>query len=305
MKAMKNSFGQKAFSTVTVTVFLFLASCSDTNKIDYTSSDNANVQSEANSDSQTEETDDLATVAVSSDATTLTGGREDVSGRADGTISVSDDRFKCATVTLVKATDNSLTSPHGTITIDFGTGCTGPNGKVRKGKIIVEYKGRRFLPNSRIITTFSGYSVDGIAIEGTRTLTNTSASETAAISFSIVEDGMKVTYPDGTFATRTANRVRTWNRTANPLEDSWTVSGSASGANRKGKTYTMTITKDLVYKRSCAITNKVFIPVQGTKELTVDSKKVTLDYGTGTCDNIVTITINGKSNDVETTADGN
>lgn len=305
MKAMKNSFGQKAFSTVTVTVFLFLASCSDTNKIDYTSSDNANVQSEANSDSQTEETDDLATVAVSSDATTLTGGREDVSGRADGTISVSDDRFKCATVTLVKATDNSLTSPHGTITIDFGTGCTGPNGKVRKGKIIVEYKGRRFLPNSRIITTFSGYSVDGIAIEGTRTLTNTSASETAAISFSIVEDGMKVTYPDGTFATRTANRVRTWNRTANPLEDSWTVSGSASGANRKGKTYTMTITKDLVYKRSCAITNKVFIPVQGTKELTVDSKKVTLDYGTGTCDNIVTITINGKSKDVETTADGN
>ncbi len=303
MKAMKNSFGRKTLSYGTVALFLFLASCSDTNKIDYTASDNANVQSEANSDSQTEETDDLSTVAVSSDATTLTGGREDQSGRFE--ITVSDDRFKCATVTLVKGPNNSATSPQGTITIDFGTGCTGPNGKIRKGKMIVEYKGRRFLPNSKITTTFSGYSVDGIAIEGTRTLTNTSASETAAVSFSIVEDGMKVTYPDGTFATRSANRVRTWNRTANPLEDSWTVSGTASGTNRKGKTYTMTITKDLLYKRSCAISNKVFIPVQGTKELTVDAKKVTIDYGTGTCDNIVTITINGKSKDVEPTADGN
>jgi hypothetical protein len=116
---------------------------------------------------------------------------------------------------------------------------------------------------------------------------------------------MKVTYPDGTFALRTANRVRTWNRTLNPLEDSWTVTGSSSGTNRKGKTYAMTITKALVYKRSCAITNKVFIPVEGTKELTVDTKKVTIDYGTGTCDNTVTVTINGKSKDVVATADGN
>ena len=31
----------------------------------------------------------------------------------------------------------------------------------------------------------------------------------------IAEDGMKLTYPDGTTVTRTATRNRTWNRTAN------------------------------------------------------------------------------------------
>ena len=67
----------------------------------------------------------------------------------------------------------------------------------------------------------------------------------------------------------------------------------------------MTITKDLVYKRSCAVTNKVFIAVQGTKELVVDGKKITIDYGNGECDNKVTITVNGKSKEVEASADGN
>ncbi|HQQ98961.1 MAG TPA: hypothetical protein PLX35_16935 [Cyclobacteriaceae bacterium] len=302
MKTMKNMIGYRTLSAGVMSLFLLMAACSDTNKIDFTANDNANLQSEANADAQTEETDDMASVAVAADASTLTG-REDITGRTE--ITVSDDRFKCATVTLVKAADNSTLVPHGTITIDFGTGCLGPGGKNRVGKIVVEYKGRRFLPGSKIVTTFVGYSINGIALEGTRTLTNTSASETAPVSFTIAEDGMKLTYPDGTTVTRTATRTRTWNRTANPLEDSWTVTGSATGTNRKGKTYTMTITKDLVYKRSCAITNKVFIPVQGTKELVVDTKKVTIDYGSGACDNTVTITINGKSKDVEPTADGN
>ena len=80
----------------------------------------------------------------------------DITGRTE--ITVSDDRFKCATVTLVKAADNSTLLPHGTITIDFGTGCLGPGGKNRVGKIVVEYKGRRFLPGSKIKTLGSwGY----------------------------------------------------------------------------------------------------------------------------------------------------
>jgi hypothetical protein len=302
MNTMKKSFGIKGLAYAAVAFFFFLASCSDNNKIDYTANDNANVQSEANSDAQVEEVDDMSAVAVSSDASTLSG-REYLGGRAQ--ITVSDDRFKCATVTLEKATDNALGAPHGFITVDFGTGCTGPGGRTRKGKIVIEYKGRRFLPGSSITTTFVGYSVNGISVEGVRVLTNTSASETAPVSFSIVETGLKLTYPDGTFATRTSNRTRTWNRTNNPLEDSWTVTGSASGTNRKSKEYTMTITKPLVYKRSCAITNQVFIAVEGTKELVVDTKKVTIDYGSGTCDNTVTISINGKSKEVTASADGN
>jgi hypothetical protein len=311
MKTTKSSIGLRA-ATAVITVFvMFLVSCSDSNKIDYTSNDNANVQSEANSDAQTEETDDMAAVVLSSDNGPLSGSRSDGSSIGGRNISnINDQRFQCATVTLEFASDNVAASPgvaanpHGYITINFGAGCTGPGGRVRKGIIKIEFKGRRFLPGSTVITTFQDYYVDGVKIEGTRTLTNISANETAPVSFTIAEDG-KVTWPDGTFATRVATRTRTWNRTTNPTGDSWTVTGSASGVNRKGREYTMTITKALVYKRECAITKKVFIAVEGTKELTCESKKVTIDYGSGDCDNKVTITINGRSKDVEASADGN
>ena len=119
------------------------------------------------------------------------------------------------------------------------------------------------------------------------------------------ESDMKVTWPDETFATRSVNKVREWDRAANPTGDIWQVfNGSdtepaAAGVNRKGKTYVMNITKNLIFKRECEISNDVVIPVEGVKELLVDTKKITMDFGSGTCDNTVTITIDGKSKDVE------
>ena len=57
----------------------------------------------------------------------------------------------------------------------------------------------------------------------------------------------------------------------------------------------MTITNHLVYSRSCELNSKVFIPVSGTKHLMVDKKEVVIDYGDGSCDNTITVTINGKT----------
>jgi hypothetical protein len=39
--------------------------------------------------------------------------------------------------------------------------------------------------------------------------------------------------------------------------------------------------------------------VEGTKVLTVDGKVISIDYGTGTCDKMVTVTINGQSKEIE------
>jgi hypothetical protein len=98
--------------------------------------------------------------------------------------------------------------------------------------------------------------------------------------------------------------VREWKRAVNVSQDQWIVTqldGSdfaASGTNRNGKTYQMNITSALVHKRECASVN-VFMAVQGTKELISENRKVTIDYGTGTCDKLVTITVNGESREVE------
>ena len=275
-----------------------LASCDD--KVEFNSTDTSSVINEAAVDGYFEDTDDMALTVVSADDGTSTGSRE--SGGRVVLKNKLDFRFACETtsITIDFAEDNTVQVPHGTITVDFGTtGCTDIKGNVRKGKVFVEFKGRRFLPNSTIITTTDGYSINGVALEGTRTVTNITGSTEEAPKFSIVLENGKATWSDGTVALREVNRVREWIRAANPLNDQWNVTGTANGTNRNGKVYEMNITAALVYKRECAISNRVFMAVQGTKELTVNGKKITIDYGTGDCDKTVTITVDGQSKQVE------
>ena len=302
MKTMKNMIGTKALAAVMVAGLCFLAACAD--KVDFNSTDTTSVQNEASTDGYFEDTDDMAVTVVSSDQGTVDGSRVD-GGRLINK-SLLDLRFACesTTVTINFAADNTKDVPHGTITVDFGTdGCTDAKGNTRKGKVIVEFKGRRFMPNSTITTTTDGYSINGIALQGTRVVTNITGSTEEAPTFNVVLTNGKATWPDNTTATRDVNRVRVWTRAANPLNDQWSVTGTASGTNRNGKEYEMNITSPLIYKRECAISAKVFMPVQGTKELTVNGKKITIDYGTGDCDKTVTITVDGQSKQVEVKGD--
>jgi hypothetical protein len=281
---------------------VFLSACQE--KVDFTPGDSESVENEAATDSYFEDTDDMAAIVIAAESGTSTGSRE--AGGRDVSKDKLDSRFACAStvVTMTFASDNTTQNPHGTITIDFGSaGCTDARGNTRKGKVIVEFKGRRFMPNSTITTTTQGYEVNGVKLEGTRTVTTLSTSTETAPSFGIVLTGGKATWPDGTTATREVNRVRTWLRQTNPLNDSWTISGTANGTNRREKLYDLNITKPLVYKRECALSSRIFMAVEGTKELTVDGKKITIDYGDGDCDRLVTITINGVSREVEVKGD--
>ena len=302
MKTMKNMIGMKGLASVMVTGLIFLASCED--KVEFNSKDTANVENEAAVDGYFEDTDDMAVTMVSSDDGTATGSRIEA-GRVIGKNKL-DLRFACesTTVTIDFAADNSLQVPHGTITVDFGTdGCTDAKGNIRKGKVIVEFKGRRFLPNSTVVTTTDGYSINGVKLEGTRTVTNVSGSTEEAPRFNVVLENGKATWPDASTAAREVNRTREWIRAENPLNDQWNVTGTASGTNRNGNVYEMNITTALVFKRECAISARVFMAVQGTKELTVNGRKITIDYGTGDCDRIVTITVDGQSKQVEVKGD--
>ncbi|MEQ8424456.1 MAG: hypothetical protein RIA63_07080 [Cyclobacteriaceae bacterium] len=272
-----------------------LFSCTE-DGVDFLASDELNVEAEATTDAYFEETDDFSVLAVASDNATLTGGKVQSGGRV---IVVNDYRLECAVVEIELANDNALGNPKGTITIDFGDGCEDARGNVRKGKIIITYSGKRFFPESSIVTTFEGYHINGVLIEGVRTVTNTTESVESNPSFNIAVDGGKATWPDGSVATREANRTRVWVRATNPLQDEWRVTGTATGTNRNGNSYTMEITEALVYKRECAISSRIFMAVAGTKVLTAGDRQLTIDYGDGECDRLVTVTINGQSKEIE------
>ncbi len=263
--------------------------------IDFTDAVVAHIQSETVTDSYQSEPIDLSSIAVSNTTETLTGGRYSDPSRMIMGLGNIDDRFKCAVVTHTPDPSTSSTKPMGTITIDFGTGCADNHGKTRKGMIIVQYAGKRFWPGSTVVITSKDFYKNDVRVDGKLTLTNVTASQADFPKFQIVLSGGKLTFTDGRTATREHSMTREWQRGTTPDLDKWIEEGTSSGTNKNGKSYQMTITNRLVYARSCELNNKVFIPVSGTKHLLVDKKEVIIDYGDGTCDNIINVTINGKT----------
>lgn len=278
-------------------VLFTLFSCDDNGVLEITNTDEASVENEAVTASYFEDVDDLSMVTMASDDATMDGGKTSTGGRK---ILIGDLRVECADVEIELSDDSQKAHPKGVITIDFGVdGCKDKKGNVRKGKIIITFDGRRFLPGSSYVTTFENYSINDIKIEGVRTVTNVSGSVEEHPTFTIVVEGGKATWPNETFATRNSNRKREWIRASNPLNDEWHVTGNAAGTNRRGVSYTMEITETLVYKRECAISNHIFMPVAGVKVLTTENRQMTIDYGDGDCDRMVTITVNGESKEAE------
>jgi len=269
----RNLFGKMSM-IVAVAILGNLSSCKKDDET-VTGQDVADASSESVVDANYDDADDMSTAYVQSNST-ISSGRV-----------ATDNRFSCATITF------EGTKSSGVVTIDFGTGCTDAKGNVRKGKIHLTYSnGPAGTIGFTIVETFDGYSVNSVTLTGTRTLVREQASTQANIKHHITLADGKATWPDNTFATRTSD----FHREFNTADSTITVDGTAIGSGRLGKTYTMDITKTLVYKRSCMVSNGIYMAVQGTKLFTIDTtKKITIDFGDGACDRTVTVTINGKS----------
>ncbi|MAE86293.1 MAG: hypothetical protein CMB80_26395 [Flammeovirgaceae bacterium] len=181
------------------------------------------------------------------------------------------------------------------ITIDFGDGCEDRNGTVRSGIIRIAYNELRNVPGAYRIVTFEDFFVDSVGVEGTRTLTNISElSDSLSRTFEIKLEGGKLSFPDGTTMTRDSEFERT-----SYLTDGWsnayvTLTGGATGTLIGGTEYTMSILDEIVIKRACR-EDAVVIPVSGVKEIVSGENVVTIDYGDGSCDNYVDITVNGET----------
>ncbi len=180
-----------------------------------------------------------------------------------------------------------------TIIIDFGDGCEDRRGRVRKGIIMITYTDHRFIPGAVQIITFNEFYIDGKKIEGLRTRENISESIEDPLKYRITLTNGKVTWEDGSFATREAEWVRTRIRAANPINDQIINEGNASGITRRDQNYTVEITKPIVWKRGCLPALRIFVPVAGIKVKTLGDRVITIDFGDGECDNLYTVTKDG------------
>lgn len=224
----------------------------------------------------------------------LESNYEDVDLIVEAGIAFADESGRVERDTILECADITHDKENKTITIDYGDGCEIRGGRALKGKIIIEYNERKLIPGAYRIITLEDFYIDEVQVEGVRTLTNISASLEDDPKFSIVLEGGKLTFPDGTTATRDADHVKTWIRANNPLNDEFHVEGEASGSNRRDVRYEIEILEKLVYKRACRA-NRVFIPVSGIKQITFGDNVAVINYGDGDCDNEVTITLNGET----------
>lgn len=274
----------KIVSLTLIAMIGLFSSCKEEDRL--TAGDTQDISEEAVTDSYFQDSDDIGGKAIESpDDDEYSGGRK------AGTITIVDDRFACAGVSITIDAIGSIENPKGVITVDFGVlGCSDGRGNVRKGKIKFAYAGWRFQPGSTVITTFENYTINEVALQGTRTSTNVQGSTGDAPKFNVILTNGKAIFSDGSFAERSSNITWEWIRATNPVDDQLVIleKSIANGVTRGGRTYSVTLVGDLKYKRFCGIA------VDGIKKYLIDGdKEIVVDYGDGACDKSVVVTVNG------------
>jgi hypothetical protein len=198
---------------------------------------------------------------------------------------------KCPVITF-----NQTANPK-VLTIDFGTSCTGKDGKVRSGKILVSSTSVENFAFTRT-KTFDNFFVDGKKIEGTITKTITLNREDHSKVAQVVED-VTITFPDNKGkATRKATLTRDYqlNVLGVPKDnviESW---GKVEFTRVNGLKITKTIAEadPLVFKMACHQIVSGVIAVS-----TSDNRTWSIDYGDGECDNKAVVTKNGEPKEIK------
>ncbi len=192
-------------------------------------------------------------------------------------------------------TANKTATPQ-VVTIDFGTSCTGKDGKVRSGKIIVTSASFNTFPSVRD-KSFSNYIVGGNKVEGSVTKTITKDQENN-IRTAVIQENITITLPDGGKSTRVANQTRQYQRNtlANSTDNQVVSWGTAEFTRVSGVkvTKTVTSTDPLVFKVACHHVVSGTVSFSNSKD-----RSWKINYGDGTCDDKAILTIGEKTKEIK------
>lgn len=184
------------------------------------------------------------------------------------------------------------------ITIDFGGSCTARDGRTRKGKIIIVYTGHLAIPGNSASATFDGYSLDNVKVEGTHKLTNTGTTDKKSYTTQVIN--AKLSQANGNYvlwnSEKTVAQVEGGATLLIGLDDVYSITGQSSGSVQIDSKYfqwSTAITTPLTKKFSCRWISR------GTLSLKKGNDAVAvLDYGSGTCDNKASFTVNGQVQEI-------
>jgi hypothetical protein len=198
----------------------------------------------------------------------------------------------CATATL-----DTTVSPR-MLTIDFGTTdclCSNWDGKYRRGKLIATWTGKYRDAGTVITHRSENYYLNSNKLVWNHTLTNDGINSKGNYSFTVKAENCSYETSEGTF-TWNSTRTREWTQgysTLTPMDDIYEITGSATGKNREGDDFSITITTALKKIIGCRWL------VSGVLELSSAGKdNRVLDYGDGSCDSKAVLTYKNRTYDI-------
>lgn len=198
------------------------------------------------------------------------------------------DRYgKCATI--VSDEINNIK------TISFDGECEGKGRQIRKGKIIIKYSKIKGEVGSYRQLAFDDFYINDVSIEGERKYEIVDIDENGNKTFRMsFKDGI-MTYPDGTFSTKSKS-ITKYVSFKNKKLLSTRITGSANGTNSNGELFVMEIISPIVFVSQCSkelIHNKGKIPISGLKKIQKGDQEMIVDFGDGKCDFIAEVSKNG------------
>jgi len=231
---------------------------------------------------------------------------EDIFSAVDNASIVLDDLMKgddsksvitltgeCPSITIVRPT--SAPWPR-MITVDYGSGCTGFYESTRSGKILIEVTAPRMETGAKRTVTFDNYYFNGIKVVGTKVFENKGMNSNGNAVVSVTSSGVKLVLANEKTIERNVNHEREWiagYKTANIWDDECLITGTATGKNIEGKSYTNTIVSALHWKRVCK-----FIVAGVIKLERGDAEPIELNFGEGDCDAKAVVSRGSESKEI-------
>jgi hypothetical protein len=179
------------------------------------------------------------------------------------------------------------------LTIDFGTSnCLCTDGKYRRGTVTVTFNGDYFSQGTVITYALQDYYENDNHVMGTLTITNMGRNTSGNLYWSVHVAGQIEKANNGGTITWNSDREHEWSEgESTPMiwwDDVYLVRGTASGTTAEGLSYTLATVSDLEKKANCQWISAGILDFQPD-----NWPLFVVDYGTGTCDNQATVTVNG------------
>lgn len=173
--------------------------------------------------------------------------------------------------------------------------CLNTSGRIRQGTILVRVQGCKLIEKGiKITMTFENFYINEFKLEGKRVLENKGLNAQSQPYFNITDSLTVTNTTNSKYVHWETNRVNTWAEgysSVFTLDDVYVINSSGTyKSNRSGTVRTIeVIIKDLKRKVFCQW------PVSGTIESTPYGFQTrTIDFGTGSCDNVADLYVNGS-----------